>query len=733
MSGLSEPRIPDDSRQPATSGVRGILELTQLVRQGAAAAEVPDAVASAVAQSLGFAVVAVNLYRPESGDYEVGAVHGGPSAADAASALEGVLDLATAPPAGSKPAWRSEDALFARVDGAGGRHFGIIVAREPVHGRRPGDHELEALSALAAHAALALESANRLAELRSALARSRAVLDSSPDAVIAIDRQGRVVDFNPAAERTFGLGRVDALDRDLAELIIPPEHREAHRRGFARALADDWRLLGRRIETTALRADGSRLPVELALSLVDGAEDGGPFVYGFVRDISERRRGEEQLAYLAYHDPLTGLPNRILIEQQLDLALARARRRRGAVVLMFVDLDDFKEVNDRLGHAAGDRLLAAVATRLDAVLRDSDLLARQGGDEFIVLLSDIDEDPHQAAELVAGKLLDTLREPFVVAGAELRTGASIGISVYPEDAADTETLLRHADVAMYGAKSAGGGQLAFHRSSGEIQSRRTSVSTQLRRAIGRSELELHYQPIWRLGDPLRIAGVEALLRWRHPDRGLLAPEAFIGMAEQSAAGDELLDWSVGEACRQVQDWERDGLRPRVSINVSPQQLLGPGFAARFDDQLRSRGLGADRFMIELTESAWTVDAAETLTVIAELRAKGVRLAIDDFGAGYSSLSRLRGLRFDVIKIDRELLVDVPGDEAAIAILRAILDLAQACGASIIAEGIEHDAQLTYLTACGIGEVQGYLLGHPVPAQEVTPQLAQRLIDERAPA
>ena len=221
-----------------------------------------------------------------------------------------------------------------------------------------------------------------------------------------------------------------------------------------------------------MRADGSKLPVELSLTLVEGSEKASAVVYGFVRDISERRRGEEQLAYLAYHDPLTGLPNRILIEQQLDLALARARRADGAVALMFVDLDDFKDVNDRLGHAAGDQLLAAIATRLRSVLRDSDVLARHGGDEFLVLLSELEAEPALAAERVGAKLLDALREPFVIGGAELRTSASIGVSLYPGDASDTEALLRHADVAMYQAKGTGGGRLAFHEPAGRILSRR---------------------------------------------------------------------------------------------------------------------------------------------------------------------------------------------------------------------------------------------------------------------
>src|SRR6202012_4127021 len=246
--------------------------------------------------------------------------------------------------------------------------------------------------------------------------------------------------------------------------------------------------------------------------------------YGIVRDIAERRRGEEQLAYLAYHDALTGLPNRILVEQEVDLALARARRAGGEAALMFVDLDDFKEVNDTLGDAAGDRLLAGVSARLRGVLRDSDVLARQGGDEFLVLLGDRSDDPTAAAESVGGKLLTALLEPFVVAGTEVRTGASIGVSVSSDDAADTEALLRHADAAMYRAKAAGGGRVVFHQRSDTLGTRRSSMTAQLRGAIESGEMEVHYQPVWTLAPTRDISGLEALLRLRHPERGLLTAD-----------------------------------------------------------------------------------------------------------------------------------------------------------------------------------------------------------------
>jgi diguanylate cyclase (GGDEF)-like protein/PAS domain S-box-containing protein len=766
MSSISEPAGPR-AHTAATAHLRGLLDLARLVRLEPALAEVFAAVARTISQTLGFRTVAVNLFRPETGDYEVIVVHGNERAretllhsvtsADSWAPLldprfrragvyfipEGALDWSQqpasyvpdiSPPADDEEAWRGDDALFAPLEGSGGRQYGIISVDEPESGRRPDDQELEVLAAFAAHAGLAIESSHQVAELGAALVRHRAVIESSLDSVIAINGAGRILEFNAAAERTFGFGAADVLGLELAEVLVPAESREGHRRGLRRAIdRDDWRLLGRRIETTALRADGTTLPVELTLTVVRGSEDEEPIVYAFVRDISERRRGEEQLAYLAYHDPLTGLPNRIMVEQQLDLALARARRTRASVVMMFVDLDDFKEVNDQLGHAAGDRLLAAVATRLRGVLRDSDLLARQGGDEFLVLLTDLTDDPGPAAELVAGKLLDALREPFVLAGAELVTGASIGISVYPRDAADTESLMRHADVAMYQAKAAGGGRMAFHQGSPEVPSRRTSTATQLRRAMARSELELHYQPICCAAVPRGIWGVEALIRWRHPERGLLAPGAFMAAADQSAASDELMDWTLREACAQARVWEQMGLRPQVSLNVSPQQLLGRGFAARVVDQIGRHDLPASRFMIELTESAWTVDSAETLAVTAELRVGGVCLAIDDFGAGYTSLSRFRALDFDVVKLDRRLLVDVPADQTAIAVLRAILDLAHACGASIVAQGVESSEQLEYMTTIEVYLAQGFLLGRPLAAAELTPLLSERLIEGRVAA
>jgi diguanylate cyclase (GGDEF)-like protein/PAS domain S-box-containing protein len=765
---LSMDLSPEPAGPPEHGGavapLRGLLELSRLSRHQPSLAEMLDAVARTVSQVLGFQTVAINTYHAETDEYEVVAVCGNRRARETLlgqishadtwepmldprflrcgvyfipeGSLEFDLSLTWYTPelrpsaTDNERSWRADDALFATLDGPGGRRYGVISVDEPASGLRPDDEQFEVLSALAAHAALALESSRQLSALETALARNRAVMTSSLDCVIAVDARGMVLEFNPAAERTFGYREQDVLGRDIAELVVPPDKRDLFRRSMGQGLeTDGWQLLDRRIETSAMRADQGVFPVELSVTMVQGNKQEGPILYGFVRDISERRRGEEQLTYLAYHDPLTGLPNRILVEQQLDLALARARRVAGAVALMFVDLDDFKEVNDRLGHASGDRLLTAVATRLRSVLRDSDLLARQGGDEFLVLLADLSGDPTSAAENVGSKMLRALREPFVVGGSRLRTGASIGVSLYPDDADDTEALLRHADAAMYLAKGAGGGRIAFHERSEAILSRRASLSAQLRRAMLAGELELHYQPIWCLGDRREITSVEALLRWRHPDHGMLRPDAFINLAEQSLAGDELVTWVLGQACDQAREWRDRGLVLPIHLNIAPQQLLAPGYVERFLDQLQGCGLQPRDFVIELTESAWSVDSAETLAVIARLRAAGVGLALDDFGAGYSSLSRLRDLGFDMIKIDRSLLVGVPGDQGAVSVLEAIFGLAYACDARVVVEGIETEEQVAFLGAHEIGYAQGFLFGHPLPAQRVAPLLARYVARE----
>ena len=489
---------PTRSQRPglAVAALRGLLEISRLTRCQTPLQEVLERIASIVGLELEFALATIYVFRPETDDYEVVAVHGSPEdrrsllgRVRSTEMLAPLLDprferfgaffipegaFASEPDIGwyvSQPpiasdhgeaSWRVDDALVVPLLGTAGRRLGMLAVDHPASGRRPDDPQLEVLAVFSAHAALAIESSRQVRELEAAVARNRAVLASTLDCVIAIDARGCVIELNPAAERTFGYSSEEAIGRELVELLVPESERAAVRRRFIEGLAPDGHLIGRRAETTVVRADGAPLPIEYAVTRVQEGGAEGPTYYGFVRDISERRRTEAELAHLAYHDSLTGLPNRAEIERQLDLALARARRNGSAVALMFIDLDDFKTVNDRLGHATGDRFLAAVATRLRSVLRDADGLARQGGDEFLVLLSDLAEDPAGAAAHVGEKLLRALREPLCVAGRQLRTGASIGVGLYPSDAADKAALLRHADAAMYSAKAAGGGRLHRH-------------------------------------------------------------------------------------------------------------------------------------------------------------------------------------------------------------------------------------------------------------------------------
>ncbi len=753
----------------AIAPLRGLLEFARIARRQPTLLETLRAVASAVSDAVGFATVVINAYQADRDAYEVVTVHGSERASEILLGSitkpetwtpllddrfrrhgvyfvpEGSLNLddptvtwyrpepnaRTAERTGEN--WRTDDALFVTLEGSGGRPYGIISVDEPFSGLRPDDQQLVMLSALAAHAALAIESSRQMTALESSLARYRAVIASTLDCVVAVDEQDRLIEFNPAAERTFDYMAKDVLGRDVSDLLVPPEHRPFYR-SLAQRIRDNpgSSLLDRRIEAMAMRSDGSQFPVELTVARVEGAGGLGPSFYGIVRDIDERRRGEEQLAYLAYHDALTGLPNRILVEQEIDLALARARRAGGAAALMFVDLDDFKEVNDRLGHAAGDRLLASVSSRLRGVLRDSDVLARQGGDEFLVLLGDLSDEPTAAAESVGGKLLSALLEPFVVAGTEVRTGASIGISLYPDDAADTEALLRHADVAMYRAKAAGGGRLVFHERSDSPGSRRSSMTAQLRRGIEAGEMEIHYQPVWSLAPRRVIVGVEALLRWRHPERGLLTPELFLNVADQSTVGEDLMSWMLDACCGQAREWREAGLTPMVGVNVSPPQLLAPGFAASLARRVAEADLSPGKVALELTESAWTVDSAETLEVIDDLRATGFTMVLDDFGAGYSSLSRLVDLGFDVLKIDGGMLAGVPGDDRAVKLVEAVFDLASACVTGVVAEGVETEAQHDFLLAHGISLAQGLLLGAPVGAADITALLQHHLVAPTPP-
>jgi diguanylate cyclase (GGDEF)-like protein len=448
---------------------------------------------------------------------------------------------------------------------------------------------------------------------------------------------------------------------------------------------------------------------------------------------------EREVAYLAYHDAVTGLGNRAGLLRHLQAAVSRAHATGAAVALLYLDLDDFKLVNDGLGHATGDEVLRMVAERLRPLVRCSDGLARHGGDEFLIVLGDLEvgpdgtrDEPEARAIAVCRRIARALDEPLRVSGAELHLRASVGSSLYPFDAEDSETLLRHADTAMYEAKGGGGGYAVYRSGAATDPLEHLSRAARLRHAIDGDELVVHYQPIYRLREREAL-GVEALVRWRQPDGSLLGPDTFVPLAERTGLIDALGDWVLAEVCRQLAAWERKGLSPKVGVNVSPRQLRRPDLPERAAACIAAHGLPADRFVFELTESSWTVEASKTIPVLERLQALGLRLAIDDFGAGYSSLSRLRDLPVDIIKVDRAFLPGVPHDPQAAAIVTAILQLADACGCDIVAEGIEEEDQLRFLVDSGASLGQGYLLAHPGPPEEAERVLGRVLAGDRRSA
>lgn len=565
-----------------------------------------------------------------------------------------------------------------------------------------------------------LEPAAAEAALDDERARAQVFLDLSGAVIVVLDADDRITQVNRAGTELLGHTESELLGQDFCTACVPEADRErtaqaleaARASGLETDLVDtDVVTAGGRVHTiawrhTALTDPGGRVIATVCSGI----------------DITERRRHMQEITHLAYHDPLTGLPNRALLEEHLELALARARRHAEAVALLYLDLDGFKLVNDSLGHAAGDELLCAVTTRLSERRRGSDLLARQGGDEFLLLLADLPRmGAEQTARRVADGLLRSLASPFVVAGAEFHIGASVGISLYPRDAPTADELLRHADAAMYQAKADGRGTVCVYREDPHEPLERLSMTSRLRKAITRGEFVLHYQPIVT-PERLELRRLEVLVRWQDPLRGLVLPGDFIGFAEETGFVDRIGDHVVAAACEQIGAWERAGIAvPPVMINVSPRQLRRPDFGTRLRRQIGRTDL-ADRITVEITESDVMTDAPRTERVLRELAELGIGVAVDDFGLGYSSLARLRQLPVQSLKIDRSFLVGVPDDREAAAIVTAIIELAAALGMDAVAEGVETDAQRRFLVERGCPLAQGYLLGRPAPAHRIEPLL-----------
>ena len=450
------------------------------------------------------------------------------------------------------------------------------------------------------------------------------------------------------------------------------------------------------------------------------------FVHGVMLDITDRKAAEEQLAYLAYHDKLTGLPNRAMFDELSDLAIARARRSGMGVAILHLDLDNFKLVNDSLGHEAGDAMILELAERLKDATRDTDLIARPGGDEFIMLLADIDRAPAVpgggegelvVAESVTNRIQESLQVPFELAGNEVYASASIGLSLFPQDADDAPTLAQNAEAAMFRSKKAGPGGYALHVEDEADALSRLSLTTRLRKAVENETWTLHYQPLVSLSDG-SMMGVEALIRWMEPNGGIVPPGEFIPLAEEMGLIEAIGDWVVEEIGRQGQTWRAAGLELEIGFNLSPRQMFQPDLVSKIVSSLTNSGMDPTKVVVEITESTAMTDPDRTQRILFDLHDRGLQLAIDDFGTGYSSLARLKHLPVDILKIDRSFVRDVDNDHDAASMVGAMIALATNLGMTPLAEGIETEGEWRFLAdhACTLG--QGFYFSKPVPPADI---------------
>jgi diguanylate cyclase (GGDEF)-like protein/PAS domain S-box-containing protein len=561
--------------------------------------------------------------------------------------------------------------------------------------------------------------------LRDQRDRAQRYLDVTNTMIIVLDAKGRVELINPKCMEVLGRTAEQLKGRDWVDLAVPAHARERSRETIRRLMAGELEPV-EFSESPVLTRDGRERVIAWRNAAVrdDSGRITGTISSG--EDVTERRAAEQEIAHLAFHDHLTGLPNRTLLEEHLSIALARAARQGHSVALLFLDLDDFKLVNDNFGHVAGDQVLGEVASRLRSVTRASDLLARQGGDEFLLLLTDLGDDPEAVAGAVATKLTAALERPFALDGSSFHIGASIGISLFPRDAASADALMRHADAAMYRAKAAGRAAVVVYPAEPSPEPRVVAVDrpaepVRLRHAIENDELVLHYQPVVRLRDG-QIVAMEALVRWQDPDRGLIAPGEFIPQAEHTGLIGALGDWVLDAVLAQAGRWAGDGLRPGISFNLSPHQLRNPRLAGALRERLEETGVEPERVSVEITESAAIVEADGS--ALRELAAVGIRLAVDDFGMRASALGRLRTLPVDTIKIDRAFVSEIAGDREARAVLSSIVRTAEELGKVPIAGGVETRAQRRHLIELGCPLAQGFLLALPMTAAQATEHLRE---------
>lgn len=554
-------------------------------------------------------------------------------------------------------------------------------------------------------------------EATAALRQRAALLDQAKDAIFVKDLEHRITFWNGGAERLFGWKREEAVGRRAPELLeISPDDTE----DMIRALKTGDEYSGEQVQRCK---DGRYVLVHGHLTLVHDEATGAPKnILAIWTDITQTRRDQQKIQYLAFHDQLTQLPNRVALMDRLQHAHAASKRHRLHGALIFLDLDNFKTLNDTLGHDTGDLLLQQVGARLSACVRGGDTVARLGGDEFVLLLEELGTSQRKAAiqsEAAAHKIIEALSAPYDLRGRHYDCSASLGITIFNGQSKGIEELLKQADMAMYGAKQAGRNTLRFFDPRMQLLlEQRATLEADLRRASLHDEFVLHYQP--QLDREGRLRGLEALVRWHHPRRGLVQPDDFIPTAEETGFILPLGRWVLQTACKQLAEWTAMGLQPiRVSVNVSPRQLRSADFVDEVRQALEMSGADPSCLKLELTESMLVTDVPETAAKMHALKAMGVRFSLDDFGTGYSSLSILQQLPLDQLKIDPSFVqrIDHGGSNGDGAIIQSIITLGKSLHMRVIAEGIETSVQQQKLTELGCDEFQGFLHGHSMPAAE----------------
>ncbi len=643
-------------------------------------------------------IVSVNRRCEELFGYEPGAMAGTSTAIMFLDAFDYEASGARQYPSLSKGDYFNEERQYRRADGS---VFWCLVSGYALDHSRANEGSIWVFADI-----------TERKEAEEKLRLSATVIEHIADGVVVLDAQGSIVAVNPAFTQITGYSEAEALGKDRT-LTRSGRHEQVFYDEMWQQQLDTGFWRG---ELWSLRKNGELYLEFLTVSAVRDTRGRTTHYVGVFSDITKAKESQEKLDHLAHHDPLTALPNRLLFHDRLQHALQRATRDGEQLALLFIDLDRFKNVNDTLGHHIGDELLKQVAKALQDRLREGDTLARLGGDEFIVLLEDIENQ--YGASQVAEKLVQMFEEPFMVAGHELFVTCSVGISLFPDDAADLNMLIRNADVAMYQAKARGRNGFSFYAPSMTGEGvERLRLETFLRRSIEKDEIFLNYQPQVEI-DTGRLVGVEALVRWNHPELGLIPPIRFIPLAEDTGFINQLGKWVLHEACRQMVRWQEAGLHvPKIAVNLSAKQFERGSIVNMVADILHDTGLEPQRLQLEVTESV-IMNTGDAMVFINDLHSIGVALAIDDFGTGYSSLAYLKQLPVQTLKIDRSFIKDISTDVNDEAIAIAIIQLGKSMNLSVIAEGVETEEQAAFLLRHGCNLAQGYFYSRPLLADDI---------------